>query len=81
MDDRASLFASASRTGSFLHRSNPTADIYLPGYTRVDLAGSIRFGAMRAKLAVDNLLDKKYEQFVGFAARDRRLRIELRADF
>ena len=81
IDDRSSLFAALSYTGRFLDRSNPTGDIYLPGFTTVDMAYSIRFGMLRAKLAIDNLLDRDYEQFVGFPARDRRLRVELRADF
>jgi len=81
IDDRSSLFAALSYTGRFLDRSNPTGDIYLPGFTTVDTAYSMRFGNLRAKLAVDNLFDRHYEQFVGFPARDRRLRVELRADF
>jgi vitamin B12 transporter len=81
VDDRSSLFAVASYTGRFLDRSNPTGDIFLPGFTTVDVAYSILFGKLRAKVAVDNLLDRQYEQFVGFPARDRRLRVELRADF
>ena len=81
IDDRSSLFAALSYTGRFLDRSNPTGDIYLPGFTTVDTAYSMRFGKLRAKLAVDNLFDRHYEQFVGFPARDRRLRVELRADF
>jgi vitamin B12 transporter len=81
IDDRSSLFAVVSYTGRYLDRSNPTGDIYLPGFTTVDMAYSMRFGKLRAKLAVDNLLDRDYEQFVGFPARDRRLRVELRADF
>jgi vitamin B12 transporter len=80
IDDRSSLFAVASYTGRFLDRSNPTGDIFLPGFTTVDMAYSIRFGKLRTKLAVDNLLNRHYEQFVGFPARDRRLRIELRLD-
>jgi len=35
----------------------------------------------RLVTAVDNLLHKQYEQFVGFPAQDRRFRIELRSDF
>lgn len=79
--ERSSLFAAASYTGKFLDRSNPTADIDMPGFTVVDMAYTIRFGPLTAKLAVDNLLDRKYEQFVGFPARDRRLRVELRSEF
>ena len=34
----------------------------------LDAAYTMAFGAWRAKLAVDNVLDKTYEQFVGFTA-------------
>ncbi len=81
IDDRASLFAGLSSTGRYLDRSNPTGDIGMPGYSTVDLAYSRRFGPLQAKFALDNLFDKRYEQFVGFPARERRLRVELRAEF
>ena len=81
IDDRSSLFVTAAKTGGFLDRSNPTADVNMPSFSTVDLAYSIRFGVLRAKLAVDNLLNESYEQFIGFPARDRRFRLELRADF
>ena len=68
-------------SGEFLDRSNPTGDIGMPSFTVVDAAGSVRFGALRVSLAIDNLFDKDYEQFVGFPAQDRRLRVELRGDF
>ena len=68
-------------SGDFLDRSNPTGDIGMPSFTVVDAAGSLRFGALRVSLAVDNLFDRDYEQFVGFPGRDRRLRVELRGDF
>ena len=53
----------------------------MPSFTVVDAAGSLRFGALRVSLAIDNLFDRDYEQFVGFPAQDRRLRVELRGDF
>ena len=68
-------------SGDSLDRSNPTGDIRMPSFTVVDAAGSLRFGALRVSLAIDNLFDKDYEQFVGFPAQDRRLRVELRGDF
>jgi outer membrane cobalamin receptor len=77
----STLFAAASYTGTFLDRSNPTGDIRMPGFTTVDVAYTRRLGRAAAKLAIDNLLDRKYEQFVGFPARDRRIRMELRVDF
>ncbi len=81
-DAGSSLLVAASTTGSFLDRSNPTADITMPGFTTVDLAYALQFGKhTRLKLALDNALNKRYEQFVGFAAQERRIRLELRSGF
>jgi vitamin B12 transporter len=81
IDGRSSVFVGVNYTGNFLDRSNPTGDIQMPGFTVVDAAYSIQFGAVRVKVAVDNLFDKTYEQFVGFPAQGRRLRAELRGSF
>ncbi len=81
IDERSSVFAVVSYTGSFIDRSNPTGDIDMPSYTSFDMAYSIKLGPVRAKLAVDNLFNSHYEQFVGFPALERRFRAELRADF
>ncbi len=81
IDARSSLFAVVSYTGSFIDRSNPTADIDMPSYTSFDMAYSIQLGWARMKLAVDNLFGTDYEQFVGFPAMQRRFRFELRAAF
>lgn len=75
------IFAGVRKTGGFLDRSNPTGDIGMPGYTVLDAAYTRRLGAFGFKLAVDNLLDEKYEQFVGFPAQGRRLRAEVSAKF
>lgn len=74
-------FVGLRYSGDFLDRSNPTGDIRMPSFTVVDAAGSLRVGVLRVSLAVDNLFDRDYEQFVGFPAQDRRLRVELRGDF
>jgi iron complex outermembrane receptor protein/vitamin B12 transporter len=81
LNARATAFAGVRSTGSSLDRSNPTGDIRMPGYSVVDLAYSLRIGALNLKLALDNVLDKRYEQFVGFAAQGRRFRAELRGSF
>ena len=81
IDSRSSVFGVVNYGGNFLDRSNPTGDINLSGATTVDLGYSIQFGVWRARLALDNLFDKQYEQFVGFPARGRRLRAELRGEF
>ena len=80
-DGGHTAFIGLSYSGDFLDRSNPTGDIRMPSFTVVDAAGSIRFGPLRVSLAIDNLFDEDYEQFVGFPAQDRRLRVELRGDF
>jgi outer membrane cobalamin receptor len=53
----------------------------MSSYSSLDLAYSIRFGWANLKLAVDNLFDSDYEQFVGFPALGRRFRFELVASF
>jgi outer membrane receptor protein involved in Fe transport len=53
----------------------------MPAYTVVDAGWGMSFGAFRVKVSIDNLLNEKYEQFVGFPAQDRRLRVELRGTF
>jgi iron complex outermembrane receptor protein/vitamin B12 transporter len=64
------LSAAATYVGSSFDSSIPTGDVELPGYTRVDVSAvwqvSPRF---ETYLAIDNLTDEKYQQFVGFEAR------------
>ena len=81
IDGRSTVFVGVNSTGNFLDRSNPTGDIPMPGFTVVDAAYSIQFGTLRVKLALDNVFDKYYEQFVGFPAQGRRVRAELRGSF
>jgi outer membrane receptor protein involved in Fe transport len=75
------IFAGVRVSGGYLDRSNPTGDIQMPGYSVLDLAYTLSLGAWRGKLALDNVLDKNYEQFVGFPAQGRRLRAEVSASF
>jgi vitamin B12 transporter len=62
--------ASATYVGSSFDSSIATGDLRLDAYTRFDLSAvwqvSPRF---ETYLAVDNLTDEKYEQFVGFESR------------
>ena len=81
IDKRSSVLAVLNTTGGFLDRSNPTGDINLGGFTTLDASYSIQLGPLQAKVAVDNVLDRKYEQFVGFPGQDRRLRVEVRGSF
>ena len=57
-------------SGSSFDSSIATGDVRLPAYTRVDVSAvwqlSPRF---ETYLAIDNLTDEQYEQFVGFEAR------------
>ena len=75
------VFLGVRKSGGFLDRSNPTGDIGMPGFTVLDAAYNIGFGPARLKIAVDNVLDKTYEQFVGFPAQGRRVRAEVSASF
>jgi outer membrane receptor protein involved in Fe transport len=79
--DRTALNAALNYTGPFLDRSNPTGDIDMPGFTTVDVGYTVRIQKLSMKLSVDNLFDKKYEQFIGFPAQDRRFRVDARVDF
>ncbi|MEK9774890.1 MAG: TonB-dependent receptor, partial [Quisquiliibacterium sp.] len=56
-------------------------DLILPGHATVDLSYSRQFGKFLGRIAIDNLFDKQYEQFVGFPAMGRRLRVEVRGSF
>ena len=81
IDSRSTAQGVVNTTGSFLDRSNPTGDIRLGGFTTLDLNYSVRFGPLTGKVAVDNVLNRSYEQFVGFPGQDRRLRFEVRGSF
>jgi outer membrane cobalamin receptor len=69
---RAALTLSASATyvGTALDSSIPTGDVRLDAYTRVDVSASWEISRrFEAYLAVDNLTDRQYEEFVGFESR------------
>ena len=71
----------ASLYGSWVSRifdsSVPTGNVYLPPYPLFD--ASLAFGArdMQFVIAVDNVLDRHFQQFVGFPNRGRRVRVEV----
>ena len=81
LDERSSVNAALNSTGDFLDRSNPTGDIKLGGFTTLDLSYGLRLGSLQLRAALDNVLDRAYEQFVGFPAQGRRVRMELRGSF
>lgn len=62
--------------------SIPTGAMMLGGWTRLDFAAE---WALTPQLdlmaAIDNALDREYEEAVGFSARERRVRLGLRATF
>jgi vitamin B12 transporter len=81
INERSSLFAAVTHSSSFIDRSNPTGDIQMPGFAVVNAGYSRSAGPVVVKLSVDNLFDEDYEQFVGFPAQDRRLRVEIQGTF
>jgi len=62
--------AAATYVGSSLDSSIPTGDVRLESYTRFDVSASWQASEkLEAYLAIDNLTDQKYEEFVGNEAR------------
>lgn len=64
------LSAAATYVGTSLDSSIPTGDVHLDAYTRVDVSASWQASEhFEAYLALDNLTDQQYEEFVGFESR------------
>jgi outer membrane cobalamin receptor len=64
------LSAAATYVGTSLDSSIPTGDVRLDAYTRVDVSASWQASDhLEAYLAIDNLTDQQYEEFVGFESR------------
>jgi vitamin B12 transporter len=61
--------------------SIPTGDLFLPSYSKTDVGVSYKYKWLTAAFNIDNLFDKKYQQFVGFENPGRRARISLSANF
>jgi iron complex outermembrane receptor protein/vitamin B12 transporter len=62
--------ASATYVGSSFDSSIATGDVDLPAYTVVDVSAVWQLSPrLETYLAVDNLTDEQYEQFVGFEVR------------
>lgn len=58
--------ASATYVGGALDSSIATGDVRLDSYTRVDVSGVWQMSPkLEAYVAIDNLTDEKYEEFVG----------------
>jgi outer membrane receptor protein involved in Fe transport len=68
--------------GTTFDSSIPTGDVHLPAYTLVDFSASWQVSKMlEAYLAVDNLTDEQYQQFVGFEVRGIAPRAGVRLSF
>ena len=64
------LSAAATYVGSSFDSSIATGDVRLGAYTRVDVSAAWQVSPrLETYLAIDNLTDEQYEQFVGFEAR------------
>ncbi len=62
--------AAATYVGSSFDSSIPTGDVELPAYTRMDVSAVWQLSPrLETYLAIDNLTDEQYEQFVGFEVR------------
>lgn len=61
--------------------SVPTGTVTLDAFFRTDVAVSYRWRQFTTTLAIDNLFNEKYEQFVGFTAPGMRGRLMLSARF
>jgi vitamin B12 transporter len=64
------LSAAATYVGSSLDSSIATGDVNLSSYTRFDVSAAWQVSPkFQAYLAIDNLTDEKYEEFIGNEAR------------
>ncbi len=62
--------AAATYVGSSFDSSIATGDVDLPAYTRIDVSAVWQLSPrLETYLAIDNLTDERYEQFIGFEAR------------
>jgi vitamin B12 transporter len=67
----------ATRVGQTFDSSIPTGGRYLAPYTVVDAALTHARERRRAQLALDNVFNRDYEQFIGFPSPGRRLRLDI----
>ncbi|MFL6550664.1 MAG: TonB-dependent receptor plug domain-containing protein [Povalibacter sp.] len=65
-----SFSAAATYVGSSFDSSIATGDVHLPPYTRIDVSAVWQLSErLQTYVAIDNLTDEQYEQFVGFETR------------
>ncbi len=67
--------------GDFYDSSVPTGEVEMPDYTRSDVSAAYRLKAFTLTVAIDNLFDEQYEQYVGFVDPGRRARAGISARF
>lgn len=72
---------SAIHIGKVADSSVPTGNVTLRPYTLVNLAFAYKKSGVDLLLAIDNMFDKDYEQFVGFPAPGRRVRLQASIGF
>jgi outer membrane cobalamin receptor len=76
------LSAAATYVGTSLDSSIATGDLRLDAYTRIDVSASWQVSPkLEAFVAVDNLTDQQYEEFVGFETRGIAPRAGVRLSF
>ena len=74
--------ATATYVGESFDSSIATGDVDLPAYTRVDASAVWQISPQfQTYLAVDNLTDQQYEQFVGFEVRGIMPRLGVKLSF
>lgn len=82
VNERIALGWRTLYVSSALDSSTPTGIITLDPYWRTDVTGSYAVNdRLRFTAAIDNLFDKQYEQFVGFANPGIRFRVGVSAQF
>ncbi len=82
INEAMSFNGQTTYVGSVLDSSIPTGDTTLHPYWRTDLAGRYKINTwLAATAAIDNVFDKKYDQFVGFENPGVRVRVGVSAQF
>ncbi|MBW7923862.1 MAG: TonB-dependent receptor [Burkholderiaceae bacterium] len=82
IDTRWSFAWSTEYAADVFDSSIPTGNVLLPTYLRSDAAVVLRANRwLRAAFAIDNVMDKRNEWYVGFVAPGRRVRLDLTATF
>ena len=76
LGETLSFQVKAVRVGRVFDSSVPTGGRYLDPYIVLDAVLAYRRGVLEAQLALDNVFDRHYEQFIGFPSLGRRLRLQ-----